>query len=559
MIVNGGCFMYWKFLKHVSWMMIVLTFLVVPCLVSPGGVQASGDQSFSLQPYKAPTTLTPMDKKLLAVMQTYNIVGLSAAVVRGDKIIWSGGYGWADLRTSRPVTPETIFRNASISKMITGTALMQLYEQKKFQLDDDISKYLGYQVRNARYPNSPITFRQLLTHTSSIVDEGSYDKLIEETPELLKEIGIKELLTPDGAYYSESTFADYEPGKGFSYSNFGTVISASLVETISHLSFSEYCSLNIFKPLDMDSSFQAVDIKNWQKIGVLYRSKAADDLFYPTKDDYGDVKPTSDLRKAPLGNALGDSPAGGARMSILDLSKFMMVHINGGTYNKKSILKKNTADLMHGMQWFGNGLDGLYKQKGLYFHITDDLVPGQRLIGHSAEAYGLIGDAYYDPDRKYGVLFLMNGGNYGNSNPYYGVEKQVAKILYDEFAPKDAGESRKIRGKINEVTLTVNDRKLFMPLPATEIKTKTGKMIFIPDITAADALKVSIELDETGNILTYTRGNKTVILTAGKAELKVNGQIVTLLQAPYKKDGHIMVPLVELRDALGDKTNMNFK
>lgn len=557
--------MYWKFLKLVSWKTIVLTFLVAPCLAAPGGGQVqspSSDQSmaldFSLPPYKVPAALTPMDKKLLAAMQKYNIVGLSAAVVRGDKIIWSGGYGWADLRTARPVTPETIFRTASISKMVTGTALMQLYEQKKFQLDDDISNYLGYQVRNTKYPDRPITFRQLLTHTSSIVDGGSYDKLIEETPELLKDIGIKEILTPNGTYYRASTFADYEPGTGFSYSNFGTVISASLVEVISQLTFAEYCRLNIFQPLHMDASFQAADIKDWQKIGVLYRSEAKDNLFYPTKDDYGNVKPIRELGKAPLGSALGDSPAGGARMSILDLSKFMMAHINGGTYHKKSILKKDTADLMHEMQWFGKEMDGLYQQKGLYFHITDDLVPGQRLIGHSAEAYGLIGDAYYNPDTKSGVLFLINGGNYANSNPYYGIEKQVAKILYDEFALKDAGKSRKIRGKINEATLTVNDQKFFMPLPATEIKTETGKTVFIPEITAADALKAGVEVDDTGNILTYTRGNKTVVLTVDKIAVKVNGKRFTLLHAPYKKDGHIMVPVVELGDALGDKTNIKF-
>ncbi len=569
--------MYWKSFKCIRWKTFILTCLVAPCLASSGGgqVAAASDQGiavvdnkeeitrqdgfFYLPPYMISGKLTPIDKKLLAAMEKYNIVGLSAAVVRDDKIIWSGGYGWADLSTSRPVTSETIFRNASISKMITGTALMQLYEQKKFQLDEDISKSLGYQVRNVKYPNSPITFRQLLTHTSSIVDRGSYDKLIEETPELLKEIDIKEILTPEGSYYNKSTFAEYEPGKGFSYSNFGTVISASLVESISHLTFAEYCRKNIFIPLNMDASFQVSDIKNWQKIGVLYRSKEKSTVFYPTKDNYSGVKPVSDIRTAPLGSALGDSPAGGVRMNILDLSKFMMAHMNGGTYNKKSILKSDTADLMHSMQWFGNSMAGLYKQKGLYFHITDNLVPGQRLIGHSAEAYGLIGDAYYDSDTKYGVVFLMNGGNYDHSAPYYPIENQVAKILYDEFAPKKVGENRKIRGKLNDTTLYINDRKLVMPLAATEIKTKNNKIVFIPEIAAADALKASVDIDETGNRLTYTRGNKIVILTANKVEIMANGKKIILPQAPYKKDGHLMVPLVALRDAFGDKGSIVFK
>jgi|GEM_PF-662458 len=569
--------MDWKLLRFINWKVAVLTFLVAPCLASAGLAQsqtaateqpvpqadnkqviASQDGCFPLQPYQVPLKPTVIDTSILATMQQYNIVGLSAAVIRDDKIIWSGGYGWADLHTLRPTTPDTIFRNASISKMVTGTALMQLYEQKKFKLDDDISNYLGYPVRNPNYPDIPITFRQLMTHTSSIVDGGSYDKLVEQSPELLNDIDIKTILVPSGAYYSPDTFADYAPGQGFSYSNFGTAISASLVEVLSHHTFAEYCRQNIFKPLKMDSSFQPADIENWKKIGVLYRSKENGTMFYPTKDDYGDVKPVASSRKAPIGSALGDSPAGGARMSILDLSKFMMAHMNGGTYNNGSILKKDTADLMHGLQWFGNSMDGLYKQKGLNFHATDDLVPGQRLIGHSAEAYGLIGDAYYDPDTKYGVVFLINGGNYGNSTPYYGVESQVAQTLYNQFAPKDLGVNRKIRGKINDVILTVNDRKLFMPLPATEVKTKTGKIVFVPDITVADALKARIEVDAAGNNLTYTWGDKAVVLTVGKTELTVNGKKVTLLQAPYKQDGHIMVPLLAVKDALEKKGSIKF-
>lgn len=569
--------MWWNFFKVVSWQATILITLVVPCLASAGTVQNQSllaqqlvpviadkpqitrqEETFSLRPYEKGGKLTAIDKKILAAMEEYNIVGLTAAVVHGDHIVWSKGYGWADLQTGRLATPETIFRSASISKMITGTALMQLYEKKKFQLDDDISSYLGYQVRNGRFPNTPITFRQLMSHTSSIVDEGSYDKLIEERPELLNEIDIKEMLVPTGAWYEPETFAAYEPGKGFNYSNFGTAISASLVEKIAHCTFAEYCRKNIFKPLAMDASFQPVDIKNWQKISVLYRSKNKDNLFYPTKDNYGSVKPVAGVRNAPLGSALADSPAGGARLSIMDLSKFMIAHMNGGTYNKQSILKADTADLMHSFQWFGNGLDGLYKQKGLNFHIMDELVPGKRLIGHSAEAYGLIGDAYYDVDTKYGIAFLINGGNYTTATPCYPIESKLAKILYDEFAPRE-DNSRKIRGKRDDVTLTVNDRTVVMPVPATEIKNKAGKTIFIPEITAADALKAGIEQDATGNRLTYTWGTSRVVLTVGKAELEANGKKIILLQGPYLKGGHIMVPIVELRDALGQKGSIKFK
>src|SRR4051812_26490989 len=94
-----------------------------------------------LRPYKSMIKPTELDKQILAAMSEYKVVGLSAAVVRGDKIIWSKGYGWANLADARESNPDTIYRVASLSKMLTATALMQLYEQGKFNLDDDVAKY----------------------------------------------------------------------------------------------------------------------------------------------------------------------------------------------------------------------------------------------------------------------------------------------------------------------------------------------------------------------------------------------------------------------------------
>ncbi|WP_094603033.1 D-aminopeptidase [Sporomusa silvacetica DSM 10669] len=499
---------------------------------------------YALPPYKLPAKPTVLDKQLLTTMGKYKVVGLSAAVFNEHKLIWNGSYGWADLATDRTVNAETLFRVASLSKMITATALMQLYEQGKFGLDDDISQYLGYQIRNPRYPDVKITFRQLLTHTSSIVDSGAYATILEEAPALLQEIDIQDMLVPDGQYYDPDTFGNYAPGSQFSYSNFGTGIVGTLVEKISGLPFDKYCTKYIFKPLAMDASFEPSDITNWQNTAVLYRPDASLTSFRPTKDNYNGIKPAP----ATSTGALAHSPAGGLRANSTDLVKFLQVHMNGGMYKHTRILKPDTADLMHSMQWFGYSMGGFYKQKGLNFHITDDLVPGKRLVGHSGEAYGLSSDAYYDPDSKLGIVFLMNGANLIEANPYYSVENAIAKTLFTTFAPKTSNKPKQLKVKAGASFITANNRKIFLQTPVAIPKVGKNQLLFLPAITAADALSAGLE--QADDTVTFTIDESKATLTVGQASMTVNSKTLALPQAPYKQNGQLLVPVRELAAAL---------
>jgi CubicO group peptidase (beta-lactamase class C family) len=535
-----------RILKHLR---LIPVILLLVSLLTPIALASQEDPPpgyYAIKPYKLPAKPTILDKHLLGIMDKYKIVGLSAAVFNDNKLIWKGGYGWANLETGRAVTPETLFRVASLSKMVTATALMQLYEQGKFSLDDDISQYLGYQVRNPLYPDEKITFRQLLTHTSSILDSGAYETILD-TPSLLTDVDIKKILDPDGEYYNPATFGNYSPGSQFSYSNFGTGIVGSLIEKLSGLSFDKYCTQYIFKPLAMDASYEPADIKNWQNIAALYRPDANLTGFKPTKDNFHDQKPPQ--AELHVAGALAHSPAGGLRVSSTDFAKFLQAHMNGGLYNRTRILKADTADLMHSVQWFGNSLGGFYKQKGLNFHITDDLVPGKRLIGHAGEAYGLIGDAYYDPNNKLGIVFLLNGADLtAESNPYHPVENSLATTLYSAFAPKATNKSKQLKATAGTNFIMINDRKIPLQAPAT-IKS-AGKMqfLFLPAMAAADALATS--LDQDGDTVIFTSGQNQATLTAGQNTMLVNGKTIILPQPPFLQDNQIFVPVRELAEAL---------
>ncbi|TEB16150.1 putative penicillin-binding protein PbpX [Pelotomaculum sp. FP] len=390
--------------------------------------QAGPPQEVSLKPYpNVPQNI--LDTAILEEMHKSQIVGVSAAFVKDSGVVWANGYGWADLEKSRPAGPDTIYRIASISKTITATALMQLWESGLFRLDSDISSCLGYPVRNPHYPDDKITFHMLLTHTSSILDTGGYAAALSSP----NPPPLRELLVPGSEAYSSLTWGDYRPGARFNYSNFGAGIIGALVEMLSGERFDRYAINHIFKPLGMDASYVPADIVNHQKIAVLYET-SGDGRFSPACDYYPEgQRPSRRTYQHPLGNFY-IGPAGAVRTSVLDLAKFTIAHMNGGVYGDVRILSSAAVDLMHQIHWCGFGLAGFFRQMGLMFHITDALA-GRRLTGHAGDACGLVSDMYFDRDENNGVIFVTNGGCYEFlKSGYKNIEESVINRIYAQFA-----------------------------------------------------------------------------------------------------------------------------
>ncbi len=388
-----------------------------------------GDDSAREVPFK-PYVNVPrdrLDEAILARMYEAKIVGVSAAFIQNVRVTWTGAYGWADLEKEKPAAPDTIYRIASVSKPITATALMQLWERGLFHLDDDIGAYLGYPVRNPNYPEVKITFRMLLTHTSSILDAGGYENaLTAPQPPLLKD-----LLVPGGEAYTPATWGNYRPGTRFNYSNFGAGIIGALVEVFSGEHFDRYALNHIFRPLGMDASYVVADLACLEKLAVLYKT-TGNDRFYPACDYFKKGEVPRRRPYLPLGNYY-IGPAGAVRTSVPDLAKFMIAHMNGGVYQGVRLLRKDTVDLMQQIHWYGFGLNGFFRQMGLFLHITDALA-GRRLTGHPGEACGLVGDMYFDRDENTGVIFMANGGYYRTLNSgFTDIEEAVINKVYREL------------------------------------------------------------------------------------------------------------------------------
>ena len=249
---------------------ILIIFTIGVLLIGGIGVQGVNNEKLP-----SITTITDIndilfDLKIKLFMRLSKFPSLSACIIDEDEVTWSNYYGFYDLENRKPATKDTIYNIASITKTITGTALMQLFEQGLFELDEDVNNYLPLSLRNPNYPDDPITFRMLLSHSSSLNDdtmEYYWLNFSDDPPfSFYPYPWLEEHLIPGGKwYYPQRWSSTYKPGQYNRYSNVNFDIIAYLVELISGETFVEYCKEHIFLPLKMyNTSFNLseLDINN---------------------------------------------------------------------------------------------------------------------------------------------------------------------------------------------------------------------------------------------------------------------------------------------------------
>lgn len=393
------------------------------------------------RPHAAAEGSAGIDSTIISIMNEYKVIGLQAQVIKDGRTVWSNQYGWANLQKQIPVNSSTFFRVASISKTAVATAIMQQFEQGKFELDDDISDCLGYTVRNPHFPHDKITFRHVMTHTTSLQgDEETGDVYVtfSQACQNSNPPSLEQVVTPNGRFYTDKLWSPVKPGESFAYSNLTTMILGTLLEKLSGQRMDIYCREHVFAPLGMDhSSFNLQDFSDLNDLGVLYSFEPSDNEFTVGTDDLRGRKPEPlDLRNyVPGTTGAIFSPQGGLRTNSADLSKYLLMHMNNGELGGTRILSEETARLMHQVHFSNTRPGELFTDIGLQFQITDQFVPGKKMVGHSGEAYGLLSAMYFSKEEKFGIVFIMNGSNYqqGRRSGFFDVEEELAEALYAEF------------------------------------------------------------------------------------------------------------------------------
>lgn len=358
----------------------------------------------------------------------FEMVGSNVVYLSKDGYLEQVNSGNSYLEGMKPLNDNSIYRIASISKVIVAIGLLKLYDKGLIDLDEDISKYLGFEVRNPKFPNDKITLRMVLTQTSSIIDDGELVdgvwKGYDGSNCTDDYIELKELLTPGSNRFYKG-YSDYKPGTNFIYSNLGCGILACVCEKITGEYFPEYIKKELLHPLGIYSGFRLEDLKYPENlVGHYYYI----DGKFKLNRDYDSFKRFQCL-KYPLGDNFR-GVAGGLYISAYDLSKIMFMLMNKGQYNNIRILKESTVNEMEKVQWEGTPTDPTYKKKGLQMIIMDEFTKNP-LKGHFGNAYGLRSFMLYNENG--GIIFLCNGANFITDEEHMTIlQEKVIKFLVEK-------------------------------------------------------------------------------------------------------------------------------
>lgn len=336
-----------------------------------------------------------LDGYLPYALHSGDIAGAVIVVVKDGKVLTERGFGYADVARRVPVDPQrTLFRPGSVSKLFTWTAVMQLVEQHKLDLDRDVNAYLDFKI--PPFEGKPVTLRNLLTHTGGFAETSKNIMFYDASR-----------LQPLGAYLKEMLPARITaPGLTPAYSNYGCALAGYIVERASGESFDTYVERHIFAPLGMrNSTFR-------QPLPA--RFKAAMSLTYPS----GSAPPT------PY-ELVGPAPAGALASTGDDMGRFMIAHLQNGMLDGNQILQPATAEQMH-----NSPLTLLPPLNRMELGFFETNINGREVIAH-------LGDTQAFHTALH--LFLKEGIGFYVSFNSLGHDAAAAKLrsaLFEDFADR---------------------------------------------------------------------------------------------------------------------------
>jgi len=335
-------------------------------------------------PTATPPAMTAADMEAFfdgmvpVTLERENIAGVVVLVVKDGKVLFTKGYGYADVAKKKPVSPEgTMFRPGSTSKLFTWTAVMQLVEQGKLDLDRDVNDYLDFRIPPMN--SQPVTLRNIMTHTAG------FEEVVQNL--IVKD---QKALTPLGDYLKKhQPERVYVAGTTPAYSNYGATLAGYIVQRVSGQQFDSYVEEHIFLPLGMThSTFRQPlpeALKPLMSNGYTLASQPA--------KPYEFVEP---------------APAGSVAATATDMARFMIAHLQDGQFEGVQILRPETARLMHALQFQSNPA-----MSGMALGFYEETRNGHRIIGHAGDLQCFHTDLHLIPDAGVGFFISQNSAGKG--------------------------------------------------------------------------------------------------------------------------------------------------
>ena len=325
-----------------------------------------------------------------------DIAGAVVVVVKDGQVLFEKGYGVANVKRQTPVDPKTtMFRPGSVSKLFTWTAVMQLVEQKKIDLDADVNTYIDFKI--PPYEGKPITLHNLMTHTPGF----------EETEKNLFTTDPKAMVSLGDALKANLPARVFPPGEVPAYSNYGAALAGYIVERVSGEKFEDYIARHILVPLNMRHS--------------TFTQPLPDDLERDMSKGYDKAS-----GKAQSYELIPMSPAGALAASGDDMAHFMIAHLNNGTYRGARILEPQTAIMMHGVAY--QHTPGVPPMAYGFYHEDRN---GHVIVAHGGDTLWFHSDLHLILDQNVGLFVSQNS----QGKPMSGIRGPLFKGFMDRYFP----------------------------------------------------------------------------------------------------------------------------
>jgi CubicO group peptidase (beta-lactamase class C family) len=350
-----------------------------------------------------------LDSVITAQLKDQHIGGATVAVVKDGDMFLTKGYGYANVETQAPVNPDTtLFLVGSVAKLFTWTAVMQLAEQGRLDLDADINQYLDFRIP-ATFPE-PITLKHLMTHTAGF--ENTPFGLVAATPDAL---------IPYGAWLAENIPARrWPPGQIPAYSNYGTTLAGYIVERVSGIPYKAYIEQNILSPLGMAHTTLRQPVPPELAADQAHGYNFLNNSFQEEGNEYINI-----------------IPAGGMRASAADMARFMIAHLQNGLYceagcagDEVRILNESTAQMMHARLWTPDE-----RMNGMDYGFMELSQNGYRLIGHAGDSRSFHSLLALLPEQNTGLFVSYNRRS--------SVGYDLLEAFMDHYYPASSAEASK--------------------------------------------------------------------------------------------------------------------
>lgn len=317
--------------------------------------------------------------------------GLSVGVVHDGELVWATGFGLADVENNKAAAPDTIYRIASITKLFTATAVLQLRDAGKLQLDDPVIKHLPWFTMQNQFEDAPsITIRHLLTHTAGLPREAKFpywqDSKFPSLAQIQAAIGQQETAVPTETRWK--------------YSNLALSLAGAIVAQVSGQAYEAYVQTHILQPLGMDSTFVETIAPNHERLAVGYGRR---------------LPHTLDRSSMPFTDCQGITPAANMATTVADLAKFAIFHLGDGMVGEDKLMRESTLREMQRVHWLEPEWQAGW---GLGFRILRQ--KNKTFIGHGGAVLGYRTQLQMCPEEKTAVIVLTNADD---GNPLQYTEK----------------------------------------------------------------------------------------------------------------------------------------